>query len=177
MTIIGIDPGTLNTGYGIVRYGAGEFKLVSSGVISLSKYKNIPPRLDNIYSELSRIIKKFHPDELAIETAFYGKNVQSTLKIGYARGVAILAGMHQGLYPSEYSPREVKKAVTGVGSASKEQVGYMVKKILNITAKLKLDESDALAVAICHAGRLVKNVSGKRTWKSFIENNPERVIR
>ncbi|NUN07735.1 MAG: crossover junction endodeoxyribonuclease RuvC [Ignavibacteriaceae bacterium] len=177
MTIIGIDPGTIRTGYGIIDFSGGEHRLICSGVIQLNKLATIPPRLEKIYSELYQIIKKYRPDELAIETAFYGKNVQSTLKIGYARGVSILAGMHHGLYPSEYAPREVKKAITGVGSASKEQVAYMVKKILFLNNKLKLDESDALAVAVCHSGRLIKNVSGKKSWKKFIENNPERVIK
>ncbi len=177
MIIIGVDPGTIRTGYGVISFGSGEYKIIGSGVIHLQKFGEIPPRLNVIYTELRNIIGKYRPQEFAIETAFYGKNFQSALKIGYAKGAAILACMHAGLYPSEYSPREVKKSVTGTGAATKDQVNYMVRKILHSKNDMIYDESDALAIAICHAGRVIKNTSVKRSWKSFVEENPERIVK
>ena len=118
-------------------------------------------------------------DEFAIETAFYGKNVQSSMKIGYARGVSLLAAVHNKIPASEYSPGEIKKAVVGKGSASKEQVSYMVKAILNLKrVKFKPDESDALAIALCHAFRLkIPSNKKTKTWKDFIAANPNRIIK
>ncbi|MFZ2324873.1 MAG: crossover junction endodeoxyribonuclease RuvC [Ignavibacteriaceae bacterium] len=177
MIILGIDPGTRITGYGIIRYTNNSFVKIASGFISLSAQKTIPERLEIIYDELNKIIKKYKPDEFAIETAFYGKNVQSAMKIGYARGVSILCAMHNNLPASEYSPREVKKSVVGKGAASKEQVGFMIKTLLNIKSeKIKVDESDALAIALCHAFRMKSPVKKTKDWKSFIEAYPERVI-
>ncbi len=177
MIIIGIDPGTVVTGVGIVQVSGNVLKRLYSGVINLSSSKSIPQRLEIIYKELSAIIKKYKPDEFAIETAFYGKNVQSAMKIGYARGVSILAAIHNNLIVSEYSPREVKKSVVGKGSASKQQVSYMIESLLSIkNSKLKADESDALAIAVCHSFRLKKNISKNNSWKAFIEAFPERVI-
>src|SRR5690606_24045865 len=124
---------------------------------------------------LDRIIKLFKPDEFAIETAFYGKNVQSAMKIGYARGVSILAAVHNNLPVSEYSPREIKKSVVGKGSASKEQVSYMIKTLLELKSlQLKTDESDALATALCHAFRMKSPSKKTKSWKSFIETYPDR---
>lgn len=177
MIILGIDPGTRITGYGVIRYSNNSFLKVASGSINLPSDKPIPYRLEIIYSELGKIIKRHKPDEFAIETAFYGKNVQSAMKIGYARGVSILCALHNNIPTSEYSPREVKKSVVGKGSASKDQVLYMIKTLLNIKSeKIKVDESDALAIALCHAFR--KNIPIKKTknWKAFIEAYPERVI-
>ena len=177
MIILGIDPGTRITGYGVIKYTNNTFLKIANGSINLPAQKSIPQRLEIIYDELNKIIKKFKPDEFAIETAFYGKNVQSAMKIGYARGVAILCAIHNKLPASEYSPREVKKSVVGKGGASKDQVAFMIKTLLNIkTEKIKVDESDALAIALCHAFR--QKVPAKKTkdWKSFIEAYPERVI-
>ena len=127
---------------------------------------------------------KYKPDEFAIETAFYGKNIQSTLKLGQARGVAIIAALNSNLKISEYSPREVKKSVTGNGASSKEQVKYMVNCILS-TGKMEIpvDSSDALAIAICHTFKLqngFSNDSGnyrENSWQSFIQKNPERILK
>lgn len=177
MIILGVDPGTIFTGYGIINYVNGEMTPVSAGVIKIPVTKELAPRLKVIYDELDKIIKQFKPDEFAIETAFYGKNVQSAMKIGYARGVSLLAAVQNNLPNKEYSPREIKKSVTGNGAASKEQVQYMIKKLLAIKKnKMKFDESDAIAVAICHA--LKRNsISTKRgSWKDFIESNPDKVI-
>lgn len=177
MIIIGIDPGTVVTGIGIIQVSGNVTKRLYSDVIKLSSLKSIPQRLEIIYKELSTIIRKYKPDEFAIETAFYGKNVQSALKIGYARGVSVLAAIHNNLIINEYSPREVKKSVVGKGSASKQQVSYMVKSLLSLkNANLKADESDALAIALCHSFRLKKSASTKNSWKAFIEAFPERVI-
>ena len=177
MIIIGIDPGTVCTGYGIISLENNSLRKVSSGVIRLPSSKTLPAKLETIYDRLCILINKHSPDEFAIETAFFGKNVQSAMKIGYARGVSLLAAVHNKIPSSEYSPREIKRSVTGTGAASKNQVEYMVKTILNIKPdKMLPDESDALAVAICHALRARTPVKGKKDWKSFIEAFPERVI-
>lgn len=177
MIILGVDPGTNITGYGIIKQSGSSITRVSNGLIKLSSSKTIPLRLEIIYNELDRIIKIFKPDEFSIETAFYGKNVQSAMKIGYARGVSILAAVHNSLPVSEYSPREIKKSVVGKGAASKEQVNFMIRTLLNLkSAKIKLDESDALATALCHAFRMKTPSKKTKSWKSFIEAYPERVI-
>lgn len=177
MIIIGVDPGTNTTGYGIIKQSGSSFLRISSGCIKLTPSKPIPQRLEIIYNELNKIIKQFKPDEFAIETAFYGKNVQSAMKIGYARGVSILSAVNNGLPVSEYSPREIKKSVVGKGAASKEQVSYMIKTLLNLKSlKMKLDESDALATALCHAFRIKSPSKKSKSWKSFVEANPDRVI-
>ncbi|PJA95357.1 MAG: crossover junction endodeoxyribonuclease RuvC [Ignavibacteriales bacterium CG_4_9_14_3_um_filter_34_10] len=178
MIVLGIDPGTLFTGFGIVRYKNFEFIKIHSGVIKLPPGEDIPLRLDIIYSEINKLCKKFKPNQFAIETAFYGKNVQSAMKIGYARGVSVLAAYHNNLEIGEYSPREVKKAVVGNGAASKEQVQYMVKKLLGLDEKkIKFDETDALAVAICHSFGMNSVLKSKgKNWKDFLEKNKHLII-
>jgi crossover junction endodeoxyribonuclease RuvC len=178
MVILGVDPGTTITGYGVIEFSKNNFKRLANGCIKLPSSKTLPEKLEIIYNELVRLIKLYKPDEFAIETAFYGKNVQSAMKIGYARGVSLLAAVHNNILASEYSPGEVKKAVVGKGSASKEQVSYMVKAILNLKrVKFKPDESDALAIAICHAFRLkMPTLKKSKRWKDFIEVYPDRVI-
>ncbi len=177
MIILGVDPGTNLTGFGIIRQDGNSFALIQNGLIKLSSYNSLPDKLVIIYDELLKIIKLYKPDEFALETAFYGKNVQSAMKIGYARGAAILAAAHCKIPMSEYSPREIKKSVVGKGAASKEQVSYMIKTILFIKEKkMKFDESDALAVALCHAFRMGNHKKHQNDWKSFINKFPERVI-
>ncbi|MBT8378934.1 MAG: crossover junction endodeoxyribonuclease RuvC [Ignavibacteria bacterium] len=178
MIILGVDPGTTITGYGVIEFGKKNFKRLANGCIQLSSNKLLPEKLEKIYDELVKLIKIYKPDEFAIETAFYGKNVQSAMKIGYARGVSLLAAVHNKIPASEYSPGEIKKAVVGRGSASKEQVGYMVKAILNLKrVKFKSDESDALAIALCHAFRMkAPSFKKSKSWKEFIMANPERVV-
>lgn len=177
MVILGVDPGTLCTGYGIIKFDGSELARVKSGIINLPKDEQLSSRLGTIYNELDRLIKIYKPGEFAIETAFYGKNVQSAMKIGYARGVSLLCAVHNKMPGNEYSPREVKKSVVGNGAASKEQVQYMVKKLLGLGVnEMKLDESDALAVAICHAFKLNSPVRKNGNWKSFVKNNPERIV-
>jgi crossover junction endodeoxyribonuclease RuvC len=177
MIILGIDPGTNVTGYGIIKYQNNTFSKVASGIIKLSSANPIPVRLKIIYDSLDKLIKTYKPDEFAIETAFYGKNVQSAMKIGYARGVSILAAGHNNIPTSEYSPRQVKKSVVGRGSATKEQVSYMIKTLLVINnEKMKTDETDALAIALCHAFRMKTPTKKSMNWKQFADTFPERVI-
>ncbi len=177
MIIIGVDPGTIITGYGIIEYAHNNLTTIDYGVIRLPSDASLPQKLDIIYNKLCELLGQYHPDELAIETAFYGKNVQSAMKIGYARGVSILAAVHNNTPVSEYSPREVKKSVVGNGAASKEQVQYMINSLLSIKKKkMPFDESDALAVALCHSFRIKSLIPKNKSWKDFIKANPERVI-
>ena len=176
--LLGIDPGTLITGYGVIELKDGKCRLITSDAIVNKSLIPMATRLETIYNRLSEAIKKFSPDEVAIETAFYGKNAQSALKLGQARGVSLLAAVKNKKPISEYSPREVKKSVVGNGAASKEQVQYMVKSLLKIRTLPKYyDTTDALAVAICHSFHLRPSSEGKikssryRDWKSFVETN------
>ena len=177
MIILGIDPGTNITGYGIIKYDKNTFSRITSGSIRLPSSQPIPERLKVIHKEIDKLIKSYSPDEFAIETAFYGKNVQSAMKIGYARGVSILTASLNNLPSSEYSPREVKKAVVGRGSATKEQVSFMIKSLLIIDQEnMKPDETDALAIALCHAFRMKSHKNKNTNWKKFIETYPDRVL-
>jgi crossover junction endodeoxyribonuclease RuvC len=177
MTIFGVDPGTICTGYGIISFNGNIIADISSGIIKPSKTMNLGEKLAFIYDELCRLIKAYSPDQLSIETAFYGKNVQSAMKIGYVRGVALLASVHNNIPACEYSPREIKKSVVGNGAASKEQVQYMIRKLLNIPkTKIKFDETDALAAAVCHAFNLDSIAAKKSSWKEFVKANPDRII-
>ena len=187
MIILGVDPGTLITGFGIIQVERGQYSVIDYDVVKNSGAHSMPLRLKKIYDRLSEIINQYHPDEFAIETAFYSKNVQSALKIGYARGVSILAAVNCQIPTSEYSPREIKKAVTGNGAASKQQVQFMVKSQLKLRDAPKyFDASDALAVALCHSFRIsgrtnvrsTKKPSSKlRNWSDFIRTHPERIVR
>ncbi|MFA5405582.1 MAG: crossover junction endodeoxyribonuclease RuvC [Ignavibacteria bacterium] len=182
MVILGIDPGSVITGIGIIHCNGDKIKLVELDAVVLKPKDALTKRLKIIYDACLEKINKYKPDELAIETAFFGKNIQSTLKLGQARGVAIIAAVNSNINVSEYSPREVKKSITGSGAASKEQVKFMVKRILDIKEDpAYLDSSDALAVALCHHYNF-KNLiakSGKKNnnWKKFVEANPERIIK
>jgi len=176
--VLGVDPGTLVTGYGLVARKASGVSAVAYGTIRNAAAYSMPLRLQRIHTGLRELIEKHHPDEFAIESAFYGKNAQSALKLGHARGVSILAAVDQEIPTSEYSPREVKKAVVGSGTASKEQVRYMIMTMLSLEKdSLPLDASDALAVAICHLQRLARPAKPFRDWKSYIAAHPERVAR
>ena len=177
MIILGVDPGTNYTGYGIVKAHKNSFTKIVNGLIKLPTGYTLTEKLEIIYSGLDKLIKTHKPDEFAIETAFYGKNVQSAMKIGYARGVSLLAAIHNKVPTSEYSPREIKKSVVGNGAASKQQVSFMIKSLLDIkNVKMRFDESDALAIALCHAFRVRRITTRSKDWKSFIEAYPERVV-
>jgi crossover junction endodeoxyribonuclease RuvC len=177
MIILGVDPGTLITGYGVIEKNGDALRVLDVGVIKISPTDKMPLRLKRIYVSLCTIIERYHPDEFAIETAFYSKNAQSALKIGQARGVSILAGVNFEVPITEYSPREVKKAVVGNGAASKEQVKYMIRNLLRLKiAPQYFDATDALAVAVCHSHRIIRPRAGFKSWKSFVEANPDRVL-
>jgi crossover junction endodeoxyribonuclease RuvC len=184
--ILGVDPGTLVTGYGVIEATGRGARVIEYDVIKNRSESSMPLRLKSIFAVLSDVIDRLHPDEFAIETAFYGKNAQSALKLGHARGVSILAAVSREIPTSEYSPREVKKAVVGNGGASKEQVQAMVQTLLRLKETPKLfDATDALAVALCHFQRShTVTVRGRSSasprydsWKSFIESHPEKVRR
>jgi crossover junction endodeoxyribonuclease RuvC len=177
MVILGIDPGTLITGYGIIETRNGIANVLASGAIKNSSDQSMPVRLKHIYETLNRVIAQHHPDECAIETAFYGKNAQSALKLGHARGVAMLAAITKDIPSHEYSPREVKKAIVGKGTASKEQVQYMIKSLLRLKEIPKhYDVTDALAVAVCHLHRRQKNqTTSYKSWKSYLTAHPEKI--
>ena len=178
MIILGVDPGTLITGYGVIKVSGGTMNVLDVGVIRTGAQEKMPLRLRTIYTGLCGIIDKFHPDEFAIETAFYSKNAQSALKIGQARGVLILAGVNFEVPVTEYSPREIKKSVVGSGAASKQQVQFMMKSLLRLaTTPRHFDATDALAVAVCHSHHISRPRSGFRDWRSFAEAHPERIVR
>ncbi len=178
MIILGIDPGTLVTGYGVVERKGSAVRMIACGMARSAQTDPMPKRLKAMYDVLCAAIERWHPDEAAIETAFYGKNIQSSLKIGQARGVAMLAAVNHGMPVAEYAPREIKRAVTGNGAATKEQVQFMIMKMLALTAPPDaLDISDALATAVTHAFRITAAPrSGHADWKSFIAAHPERVL-
>jgi crossover junction endodeoxyribonuclease RuvC len=151
MRILGLDPGIRCTGYGIIAVQAREPTLVDYGIITPPSNAPMGQRLSVLYDDLVQLIKLSKPDELAIEATFYGVNVKSALTLGQARGVALLCAAHHGLPISEYAPRKVKLAATGNGRAGKEQVQFMVQRILNMDHLPEpMDASDALAVALCH---------------------------
>ncbi len=176
VVVLAVDPGTLVTGYGIISRTNGRMTALGCGTIRNDPRESMPLRLKRIYRELSTLIEQYNPDEFAIESAFYGKNAQSALKLGHARGVSLLAAVEHELPATEYSPREVKKAVVGNGTASKQQVQYMVRSMLRLPdSRLPVDASDALAIAICHLHRLTSPAARHRDWASFVAAHPERV--
>ncbi len=151
MRIMGIDPGSNVTGYGIIEKTENRLNWVDDGQISPSKKYNFYKKLFYIFSEIKEIINRYQPEEIALEDIFYSKNVKSSIKLGHIRGAIVVASFSMGIPLFEYTPLEVKKAVTGYGAASKSQVKEMVKLILNIEKDISFDSSDALAIAICHA--------------------------
>ncbi len=175
--ILGIDPGTVVMGYGVIDVTSSKPELLVSGVLKLEKLDSHALRLKKIFERTLSIIDEFHPDELAIEAPFFGKNVQSMLKLGRAQGVAIAAALSRELPVFEYSPRKIKQSITGNGNASKEQVAAMLKSLIHVESKFEfLDASDALGVALCHyyqkGGKSdKKNYSG---WAAFLKDNPQR---
>jgi crossover junction endodeoxyribonuclease RuvC len=178
MVVLGIDPGTIVTGFGVVARRGTALKLIASGTILNSSRTTIPERLHKIFDSLQVVLSEHHPDEFAIESAFYGKNAQSALKLGHARGVCLLAAVQHGLEPAEYSPREVKQAIVGNGNASKEQVQFMVKALLGLKGKtMAVDASDAIAIALCHLHRKTRPSPAHKDWRSYIEAHPEKVRR
>ncbi len=178
-TILGIDPGTNILGYGIVRVDAKGPHYVDMGFFDLRKIKNPFEKLANIFAGVGELIETHSPDELAVESPFYGKNAQVILKLGRAQGAAITAATMRGLPVAEYAPRKAKIAICGNGAASKEQVAMMIQKTLKVELDPKyLDATDALAIALCHHYQMsspLAAVGGKTDWKKFLEDNPDRV--
>lgn len=178
--ILGIDPGTTIMGYGLLKITGNKAELIAMGVLDLKKYGNHYLKLQRIFSRTLSLIDEFHPDCLAIEAPFFGKNVQSMLKLGRAQGVAMSAALYRDVPITEYAPLKIKMAITGSGSASKEQVADMLRRILKINKEdmlPQLDATDGLAAAYCHflqAGRPVtdKAYSG---WKDFVAKNEDKV--
>lgn len=150
MIILGIDPGTRVTGYGIIRKDGRRAVHVENGVISPPSSAPLSDRLSHIFKELKVIISKFRPDVVSIEEVFYATNAKSALVLGHARGVAMLAASEAGVPVCEYSTREIKKAVVGYGNADKNQVAQMVKRLLNLPEPPAEDAADAVAAALCH---------------------------
>lgn len=178
--ILGIDPGTLLMGFGIIEVTGNVVTLIEMDVLKLSAKKDAYERLRLIHHKVCDLVKMHSPHELAIEAPFFGKNVQSMLKLGRAQGVAIAAAMQLGLPVTEYSPRKIKQSITGNGNADKQQVMKMLQRILSFNDDPKyLDATDALAVAVCHHyqdNSLPKGTSKKiNGWKDFLVKNPRRV--
>jgi len=176
--ILGIDPGTNITGYGLIKTVGPDPELIAIGSIDLSKFDNHYLKLKNIFDRTIGIIEEFHPDELAIEAPFYGKNVQSMLKLGRAQGAAIAAALSHSIPIFEYAPRKIKMSITGRGAASKEQVASMLMHILKFNKiEIKLDATDGLAAALCHFYQTNTLTPEKNynSWKDFLNKNPKRI--
>ena len=176
--ILGIDPGTSIAGYGVIGITGNRPELIALGVIDLRKFKDHYLKLKHIFDRTMGLIDEYKPDELAVEAPFYGKNVQSMLKLGRAQGASIAAALHRSMPIYEYAPRKIKMSITGVGSASKEQVAGMLKNILDFKSDSKLlDATDGLAAALCHFYQSKKLVSSSdyNSWKDFMNKNPGRI--
>ncbi|MBE0674945.1 MAG: crossover junction endodeoxyribonuclease RuvC [Bacteroidales bacterium] len=176
--ILGIDPGTSATGYGIISVSGNKPALVTLGVIGLTRTDDHFLKIKKIFEAVLELVDKYHPDELAIEAPFFGKNVQSMLKLGRAQGAAIAAALHRSVPVFEYAPRKIKMSITGRGAASKEQVAGMLMSILNFREQeVLLDATDGLAAALCHFYQSNKPSSAKsyNSWKDYIGKNPGKV--
>ncbi len=174
--ILGIDPGTNFMGYGLILVKGNQLSPIQYGVLHLNKYSTHALKLQKIFQRVQGIIEEFGPDEVALEAPFFGKNVQSMLKLGRAQGVAMASALALGIPIAEYAPLKVKQAVTGSGKASKEQVAGMVMNLLKIKdLPDKLDATDALAVAICHHFQGGIQVKQSKSWSHFVKENPERL--
>lgn len=178
--IIGIDPGTNVMGYGVLGILRGKPSVVAMGVLRLNRMEDHYMRLHRIHERVLGLVEQYLPDEFAIEAPFFGKNVQSMLKLGRAQGVAMAAALSRDIPIAEYEPRKVKMAITGNGAASKEQVQEMLVRILKIPRENllpELDATDALGVALCHFYESSRPSlpAGPKSWKEFIARNPDRV--
>ena len=176
--ILGIDPGTTIMGFGLIKVVKKKMSFLQLNELHLKKYDDPYIKLKLIFERTTELIDTFHPDEIAIEAPFFGKNVQSMLKLGRAQGVAMAAGLSREVPVTEYSPKKIKMAITGSGNASKEQVAKMLQSLLNLKKLPKnLDATDGLAAAVCHfynSGRVEigKSYSG---WEAFVKQNPKKV--
>lgn len=177
--ILGIDPGTIIMGYGLIGVKGKQITVLSLGVVKLSKFDEHSDRLKRIFERTISLIDQYHPDELAIEAPFFGKNVQSMLKLGRAQGVAMAAALSRELIIHEYSPKKIKQSITGNGNASKEQVAAMLQRMLKFDGTPEfLDATDGLAAAYCHylQGNALQSQDKKfNSWKSYASANPGRI--
>ena len=180
--IMGIDPGTNFMGYAILKTTGKNCKpeLVVSGVVDMKKMTDPYLKLQRVFQRTLQVIDSYHPDELAIEAQFYGKNIQSMLKLGRAQGVAIAAALQRNIPIFEYAPKKIKMSITGTGEASKEQIAILLGKFMNMPTTIStLDETDAIAIAYCHhlQGNLPTTGSSKcKDWGDFIKQNPDKVL-
>ena len=177
--ILGIDPGTIYLGFAVVGVSGKDIRVIDIGHLNLKSFSNQHEKLSNIYSQLCNMMEKFKPGEFAIEAPFYGKNVQSMLKLGRAQGVCIAVAMKYKLETTEYTPKKIKQSIAGNGNASKEQVARMIEKQFNILLNdFTLDATDALSVALCHAlsNKTGLPKSGAKSWQSFLSAHPDRII-
>ena len=176
--ILGIDPGTTIMGYGLIHVKGNKMEMITMGVLHLSKLNSHADKLKRIFERTLALIDEYKADEMALEAPFFGKNVQSMLKLGRAQGVAMAAGLYRDIPIFEYAPKKIKMSITGQGTASKEQVAAMLKSLLKINEMPKhLDASDGLAAAICHYFQNGKISGGKSYsgWSSFLKDNPDRL--
>lgn len=178
--VLGIDPGTTIMGYGIVKITGKKPVMITMGVIHLSKLPSHGAKLRRIFERTLGLIDEFHPDEVSLEAPFFGKNVQSMLKLGRAQGVAMAAAVYRDLPIFEYAPRKIKQSITGSGNASKEQVASMLVSILKLDKDdlpKHLDATDGLAAALCHyfQGNSVKAGKSYSGWDSYVKNNPDKI--
>ena len=176
--ILGIDPGTTIMGFGLIKVEKNQMYFLRLNELQLSKYSDHYVKLKLIFERTIELIETFHPDEIAIEAPFFGKNVQSMLKLGRAQGVAMAAGLSRDIPITEYSPKKIKMAITGNGNASKEQVAKMLQSLLGIKDLPKnLDSTDGLAAAVCHFFNAAKGGDQKKYtgWKAFVSQNPGKV--
>lgn len=176
--ILGIDPGTTIMGFGLIKVTGKNMEFLQLNELQLSKYDDHYVRLKHIFERTIELIDTFHPDEIAIEAPFFGKNVQSMLKLGRAQGVAMAAGLSRQIPITEYSPKKIKMAITGNGNASKEQVAKMLQSTLGLKELPKnLDSTDGLAAAVCHFYNAGKIQGGKSYtgWSAFVKQNEKRV--
>lgn len=188
-TILGIDPGSRNTGIAVLRKSGSRFEMLHCDVIKVGKFENHFDRLEIIYNEIQKLILRFSPDSCAVETPLYGKDPLALLKLGRAQAAAILSVINSGLEVTEYYPKMVKKAITGNGNASKDQVAYMLDKVLGLKGeKFSNDATDALAVAWCHltrdtlaaksdlkSSKKSHQNNAKSDWARFLSEHPDRI--
>jgi len=178
--ILGIDPGTTIMGYGVIKVCGRKAEMVTMGVIDLRKYTDHYLKLGRIFERITGIIESYLPDEVAIEAPFFGKNVQSMLKLGRAQGVAMAAAISRQVPIKEYAPMQIKMAITGNGSASKEQVAYMLRQMMKIPEEAMLpwlDATDGLAAAYCHfiESSRPTTTGGAKSWKEFVNKNKDKI--
>jgi crossover junction endodeoxyribonuclease RuvC len=176
--ILGIDPGTKIMGFGLIKASGKKPELIEMGVFNFDRIKDPYLKLEKIFQSTLELIDKHHPDELAIEAPFYGKNIQSMLKLGRAQGVAISAALTRQIPIYEYAPRKIKQSITGLGAASKEQVAAFLKSLLGFEEIPKnLDATDGMAAAVCHFYQRINNDKGKSYsgWEDFLNKNPGKV--